>query len=423
MAMTKLVAARWHQANHITVTYLKRLFNDHFLVFLVIAFGAGVLGYRELLTDPRYMQLWQSPWLIAAVVLWLVVGLQFGALITYFKPADALFLMGGDQQLVKHHLPRAFAVSYGVAMVWQSAIIGLIVPILWQIGGMSGWRLALLWCIVLAYKGQLLLIARQRLFLTLQQSNHAWRRGVQAIIYRVVIPGGLLTLLLTVPQKWLGLVGLTLLIILCLAGYRYWLTATRAKSLAINWPIAIAQAQQHEQRVYRFYATFAEIPNQPRTIKRRRYLDGVIKTLTKRQSVMYRLYLIRLARDNDSLPLAMRLAVLGLLLVWALAQAPIWLVAVIAAAVMYLITFQLLPLYTNTQQTLWTRLMPVSPATQQQAFITLNQQLNGLVASLLVWASWPHGWATMGATLISVVVMWLFLSRVYLPKQLNKKRF
>ncbi len=90
---------------------------------------------------------------------------------------------------------------------------------------------------------------------------------------------------------------------------------------------------------------------------------------------------------------------------------------------MYLITFQLLPLYTNTQQTLWTRLMPVSPATQQQAFITLNQQLNGLVASLLVLASWPHGWATMGATLISVVVMWLFLSRVYLPKQLNKKKF
>ena len=99
MAMTKLFAARWHQANHITVTYLKRLFNDHFLVFLVIAFGAGVLGYRELLTDPRYMQLWQSPWLIAAVVLWLVVGLQFGTLITYFKPADALFLMGSDQQL------------------------------------------------------------------------------------------------------------------------------------------------------------------------------------------------------------------------------------------------------------------------------------------------------------------------------------
>lgn len=263
MAMTKLFASRWHQANHITVTYLKRLFNDHFLVFLVIAFGAGVLGYRELLTDLRYMQLWQSPWLIAAVVLWLVVGLQFGTLITYFKPADALFLMGSDQQLVKHYLPRAFAVSYGVAMVWQSAVIGLIVPILWQIVGMSGWRLALLWCIVLVYKGQLLLIARQRLFLTLQQSDYVWRRGVQAIIYRVVIPGGLLTLLLTVPQKWLGLVGLTLLIILCLAGYRYWLTATRAKSLAINWPIAIAQAQQHEQRVYRFYATFAEIPNQP----------------------------------------------------------------------------------------------------------------------------------------------------------------
>ncbi|WP_312041047.1 ABC transporter permease, partial [Leuconostoc lactis] len=182
--MTKIFESRWHQANHITITYLKRLFNDHFLVFLVIAFGAGVLGYRELLTDPRYMRLWQSPWLIAAVVLWLVVGLQFGALITYFKPADALFLMGSDQQLIKHYLPRAFAVSYGWAVVWQSAAIGLIVPILWQIWGVSSWRLALLWGIVLAYKGQLLLVARQRLFLTLQQSDHDWRRGIQAIIYR-----------------------------------------------------------------------------------------------------------------------------------------------------------------------------------------------------------------------------------------------
>ena len=164
MVMTKLFATRWQQANHITVSYLKRLFNDHFLVFLVIAFGAGVLGYRALLTDPRYAQLWQSPWLVVLAVLWLVIGLQLGTLITYFKPADALFLMGNDQALIKQYLPRALAVSYGWAMIWQSAMIGLIVPLLWQIAGMSSWRLVLVWVLVLAYKGNLLLLARQRLF-------------------------------------------------------------------------------------------------------------------------------------------------------------------------------------------------------------------------------------------------------------------
>lgn len=421
MVMTKLFATRWQQANHITVSYFKRLFNDHFLVFLVIAFGAGVLGYRALLTDPRYAQLWQSPWLVVLAVLWLVIGLQLGTLVTYFKPADALFLMGNDQALIKQYLPRALAVSYGWAMIWQSAMIGLIVPLLWQISGMSSWRLVLVWVLVLAYKGNLLLLARQRLFLRTRQPAPAWQRWGQTTLYRVVIPGIGLGLLLLVPQKWLVLLGLLLVVGLCLASYR--LIATPTKKLALNWPVAIAQAQQHEQRIFHFYATFAEIPNQPRTIKRRRYLDGVIKRLTKRRPVMYRLYLIRLARDNDSLPLVLRLAVLGVGLVWALDHAPLWLVAIIAAAVLYLITFQLLPLSANTQQILWTRLMPIMPTVQQQAFITLIQQLTALVGSLLVLASLSHGWPTMGATLISVVAMWLFLSYRYLPKQLNKKRF
>ena len=45
MKINDLFVQRFVRAQNINIKYLKLLFNDHFVVFLLIAFGASVLGY------------------------------------------------------------------------------------------------------------------------------------------------------------------------------------------------------------------------------------------------------------------------------------------------------------------------------------------------------------------------------------------
>lgn len=420
MTMTKLFQERWRRANVTTIKYFKRLFNDHFLVFLVISFGGVVLGYRTLLTDSYAVRLWQSPWLAGGVALWLVIGLQFGQLVTYFKSADALFLMGSDRQIAADYLPRALALSFGYAVLWQIAAIGSVLPILWRMETMTICRLLLLCALILGYKWGMLVLARQALFLTAQARSFSENiLRLRQLVGRLLLPWVVVLLVLTLPEALLIVVGLFFVLVLVAFGMRYRVTSIRAAHMAVNWPLAIAQATNHEQRVFRFYATFAEIPNQVKPIKRRQYLDSIIKRLTKQRAVMYRLYLIRFARDTDNLPLVLRLAGLGVVLVVALNQAPTWLVAVIAAAVIYLISFQLVPLYWDTQHKLWTRLMPLSPTVRQRGFMTFVQQILDFVSGALLVASLTHGWLSGLTTLVGVAGMRLFITQIYLPKQLK----
>ncbi len=419
MIMTNLFQQRWRRANKTTSKYFKRLFNDHFLVFLVIGFGGVVLGYRDLLTAPQYAMIWHAPWLVWLVAGWLTLGLQFGSLVTYFKPADALFLMGRDREIATNYLSRALALSFGYASLWQAAAFGSILPILWRMQQMTWARLLVLGGFVLIYKWGLLMLERQRLLLA-QHRRQLSENLVQRLIVRGFVPMVGIVLVGFLPQRLLIGVGCLMLVVLvALTRYAH-LSSKNAQTIAMNWPAAIAQAARHEQRVFQFYATFSEVPNQIKTIKRRRYLDGLMKRLTKQRDVMYRLYLIRLARDTESLPLVLRLTAIGMVLIAALNQAPLWLYPVIAAAVSYLISFQLLPNYFDTQRKLWTRLMPVTSHNRQRAYLTLMGQVLGVVGIGLVLSGLTQGWLPAAVVLFGVLGMRVFLMQVYLPKQLKK---
>ena len=63
-----------------------------------------MLAYRELLSTPQSMMFWRSNWWQVIIITWLLIGLQIGDLITYFKPADRLYLLGNDSEIIKKYL-------------------------------------------------------------------------------------------------------------------------------------------------------------------------------------------------------------------------------------------------------------------------------------------------------------------------------
>jgi len=198
-------------------------------------------------------------------------------------------------------------------------------------------------------------------------------------------------------------------------------TEVKSELFAIDWLRATAQAQIQQQRTLHFFALFAEVPHQPKTIKRRRYLDFLLKRLIKGQSSMFRLYLIRLARDTEILPLIVRLLLVGVVLIIALKSAPLWLITTIAAAILYLMTFQMLPLYDDTHQNLWTRLMPVSKTERLKSFASVQIIVAVPVILILVMiVIFIRPLKEMAVILATMLLVEFIMFKFYIPKNSHK---
>ncbi|CAM3012322.1 ABC transporter permease [Leuconostoc gasicomitatum] len=419
MKINDLFVQRFVRAQNINIKYLKLLFNDHFVVFLLIAFGASVLGYRQLILSPQLTLIWQSAWWQLFDVLWLIIGLQMGTLVTYFKPADRLYLLSNDYFIAKSYMKRSIEVSTVFASVWQVIFVILLVPVFWQTHVFSFWRVGTLLLFTLSYKLLLLLLLRDSLFLKPRVNLLKYHSRIKYVLFNVIVPGTIMTLILQLPSESIWIFACSWLIVASVCGYFFYIDDKKAGQLALDWTKIVSQAIEHEQRVLHFYATFAEVPNQSRTIKRRKYLDFMIRKLTKQHQVMYRLYLIRLIRVTEVLPLLVRLELVGAVVMYALLRAPIWLIATIAAMTMYLIIFQMIPIYSNTKQKLWTQLLPIDEKAKQKSFQQLAKQVMFMTTILLAMVSLSHGWLTAIVVIIVMYAIGIFLNKLYIPKKIK----
>ncbi|ETJ38861.1 hypothetical protein Q604_UNBC07122G0001, partial [human gut metagenome] len=106
-----------------------------------------------------------SDWTRLLIAVLLCFGLQFGHLITYFKPADRLYLLGNDQMVSRDYLQQAVNVSFVFAILWQLVAISLILPILFKMQLLTAVKLVSLSLFLLSYKYSLLLLAREKLLM------------------------------------------------------------------------------------------------------------------------------------------------------------------------------------------------------------------------------------------------------------------
>ena len=138
---------------------------------------------------------------------------------------------------------------------------------------------------------------------------------------------------------------------------------------------------------------------------------------------MFRLYLIRLARDTEILPLIVRLLLVGVVLIIALKSAPLWLITTIAAAILYLMTFQMLPLYDDTHQNLWTRLMPVSKTERLKSFASVQIIVAVPVILILVMiVIFIRPLKEMAVILATMLLVEFIMFKFYIPKNSHKNK-
>ncbi|MDR0297113.1 MAG: ABC transporter permease [Streptococcaceae bacterium] len=121
-----------------TFKYLRYVFNDHFLLFLLIGIGALGVAYTQFLQHFSLVW-WQKVGIIGIVS---VASLSIGKLATFVAPADSVFLLAKESEIeneltkaVRHSLafPAAFSVLF-VALSAPALHLSVWVLGLWLLG-------------------------------------------------------------------------------------------------------------------------------------------------------------------------------------------------------------------------------------------------------------------------------------------------
>ena len=185
----------------------------------------------------------------------------------------------------------------------------------------------------------------------------------------------------------------------------------------LNWDYVIAQESKRKQVLLRFFALFTQVKGVSNSVKRRAYLDFILRTVQKVPSKIWQnLYLRSYLRNGDLFALSLRLLFLSLLAVIFIEQS--WIATAVVVLFNYLLLFQLLALYHAFDYQYLTQLFPLEKGEKEKGLkqIVLGMGSAVLLLELLVGAvAFQEKIA-----LLALVGASLFLQLFYLPYQLKR---
>lgn len=381
--------------------YLKLVFNDHFVLVLIIMLGALLYGYAQLVRG-----MVASWWLAPALGLVFTALLAIGRLATIVEPADATFLLPQTSNFAAY-LFKARRYSLWLPLAVLSFATLAAVPLLkvLHFSPLSGGLVlgAGLW----AFKDCDLWLQLLQVY---PAAHPRWlRRVVLLLVACVALIAGLYVQPVIVLVA--GLV--------CDLGLRLRLSQW-LQPASLAWQPLIAGEARRMGRIYRFYNLFTDVPGLSGTVRRRKYLDGFARTVRRRQGNTWAWLLIRsFLRRTEFIGLYVRLIVIGAVIV--ALTSTWWLAALLAALFVYLIGFQLLPLYQVHDEIVFTYLYPLPDGQKAKAFRNLIVRLLALAAVLLALGAaiglhWLAALCALGAGLVMTIV----IGGWYLPLRLQK---
>lgn len=400
--MKELFATRLKQHQKQMMRYLRYVFNDHFVLACTFLLGGVGLYYSD------FVKTLPANFLPGKVVILIVlVGLlHVGTFVSLTKPADQVFLLPKEVQM-QDFLNRAFRYSLWFPFAVLVLGAGFLMPLYVVSTQQSYWAffplVLLLWSLKVAF----LYLRRYQLV------QNPWLASRCYPLW-LVTSGAMLAVALWF-SPWLGLIGSLLLALV----YRELLLKRVKQPLA--WDKMIATENRRLQRIYRFINLFTDVPQIATSVKRRKYLDGILALIPKDQGHSY-LYLFshRLLRGSDFGGLYARLLVLGSLLLYFVAER--WFSIGLGCLFLYLIGFQLAPLYNQFQYMVMTQLYPLPEKQKARALQQLIVGLllfAGLVFTLVSCFVYPD-WVERAWLLGSFSLFSLIFGYLYLPRRLKK---
>lgn len=383
--------------------YLRFVFNDHFVIALFFLFGAICYGYFQLI-DHYFVKKTLMDYLIAWVVLFLIV--QIGKFATLIKKPDVIFLLPKDYAMNSY---LKFALYHGcVINILIQSVLGLaVVPFLIRVLDFN----LVDWILILA--SQCILKCSSLIFEKVSLFNAKWENDQR---YHLLIKG-IIAIVIGIGVLIDPIVEciLSILFIEIVLAFQN----KMEQGHVFKWNLAIEKEEVRMTRIYKFFSLFTDVPEVEQNIKRRKYLDRFLPQYKNDQNQTYPyLYWRAFWRSPEYSGLFIRLTLIGAILTLFINLK--WLSLVLALLFVYLTGFQLLPLYEQFDDIVFTYLYPITKISQKNAFKNILQQLlfaQGCVFALMIFITFKS--LTM---LIIFVILLLVLIQI-LTKITLKHRF
>lgn len=185
----------------------------------------------------------------------------------------------------------------------------------------------------------------------------------------------------------------------------------------LDWDYVIVQESKRKQFLLRFFALFTQVKGISNSVKRRAYLDFILKVVQKVPSKIWQnLYLRSYLRNGDLFALSLRLLFLSLLALIFIEQA--WIATAVVVLFNYLLLFQLLALYHAFDYQYLTQLFPLDKGEKEKGLkviVTAIGLLVLLLESLLGLLIFNEKMPLLALVGVSFVLQFL-----YLPYQLKR---
>ncbi|TCD45655.1 multidrug ABC transporter permease [Streptococcus sp. X16XC17] len=209
--------------------------------------------------------------------------------------------------------------------------------------------------------------------------------------------------------------------ILLLSGIKYWLFQHRFKQFqgpaGLRWDWAINQETQRQQVILQFFSLFTNVKGISTSVKRRKYLDGLLGLVKKDYKYTWSyLYFRAFLRSGDFFHLTLRL--LGLSMVFLIVIKEAWLSVGMAVVFDYLLLFQLLSLYSVYDYQYLSQLYPVQESLKKSGFERVIRMISyaGIALQILLGIFF----VTDKAYLLFLLGLGIFLNQLYLPMKSKK---
>lgn len=128
-------------------------------------------------------------------------------------------------------------------------------------------------------------------------------------------------------------------------------------NISLDWEKMIQKEKGRMYRIYQFIHLFTDVPEITSSVKRRKFLDPLLKPIKKNQANTYLyLYARRFVRGSEYSGLFIRLVLVAGVILLFLKE--FWISLGISLLFIYLIGFQLIPIYTQFDYMVMTHLYP-----------------------------------------------------------------
>ncbi|MBM7690322.1 ABC transporter permease [Enterococcus ureilyticus] len=384
--------------------YMRYVFNDHFILVCVFLLGGLGFYYSQVLKTLPENFVWGRP---IIVVLWLAL-LQIGRIATLAQEADKVFILPKEPEM-NSYLNRAMRYSFWLPLVTLILMGGMSMPL---VVVSTGWAFATFFYFIV--------------MLGILKASHLrlQKYGLYQVSARVYQQWSVLWLVTSFITIALSLYVLPLagpVAALVQAAFFYLVLKKKEQSVALDWESMVQTEKNRMHRIYQFIHLFTDVPEISSSVKRRKFLDPLVHKIKKNsQNTYLYLYARSFLRGSEYSGLFIRLVLVAGVILFFLKE--FWISLGVSVLFVYLIGFQLIPIYTQFDYMVMTHLYPVPNEQKKQAVSKLMTVLLFVAAalfSIFVLIALPdlkEGLLVVGALIIEV----LLFAKFYVPYRLKK---